>query len=99
VNALDIDRDGKLDLVVGNAMNPLLMEYTMPTPFNRVQIAASRNTRVTDVCSTSCTAPGTTRPTAAAYRCISASRVDFSATDEKAFGLQGKALDDRHWRR
>ncbi len=34
VNALDINRDGKLDLVVGHAMNPLLPGYTTPAPFN-----------------------------------------------------------------
>jgi Na+-translocating ferredoxin:NAD+ oxidoreductase RnfD subunit len=34
VNALDINRDGKLDLVVGHAMSPLLPGYDTPTPFN-----------------------------------------------------------------
>jgi hypothetical protein len=33
-NVLDIDRDGKLDLVIGNALNPLLPGYDKPTPFN-----------------------------------------------------------------
>jgi Na+-translocating ferredoxin:NAD+ oxidoreductase RnfD subunit len=34
VNALDINRDGKLDLVVGHAMSPLLPGYLTPRPFN-----------------------------------------------------------------
>jgi Na+-translocating ferredoxin:NAD+ oxidoreductase RnfD subunit len=33
-NALDIDRDGRLDLVIGNAMSPLLRAYSPPRPFN-----------------------------------------------------------------
>ena len=32
--ALDIDRDGKLDLVVGNAMSPFLTDYSPPRRFN-----------------------------------------------------------------
>jgi enediyne biosynthesis protein E4 len=34
VNALDINRDGRLDLVVGHAMSPLLPGYATYTPFN-----------------------------------------------------------------
>ncbi|MEA5581227.1 FG-GAP-like repeat-containing protein [Nodularia harveyana UHCC-0300] len=33
-NAIDMNRDGKLDLMVGNAMNPLLPGYEKPTEFN-----------------------------------------------------------------
>jgi len=33
-NALDIDEDGRLDLVVGNAMDPWLRDYERPTRFN-----------------------------------------------------------------
>ena len=33
-NALDIDRDGRLDLVIGNAMSPSLRAYPSPRPFN-----------------------------------------------------------------
>ncbi len=33
-NLLDINRDGRLDLVIGNAMNPYLPDYDEPTPFN-----------------------------------------------------------------
>ena len=34
VNALDMDNDGRLDLLVGNAMNPWLPGYERPTRFN-----------------------------------------------------------------
>jgi Na+-translocating ferredoxin:NAD+ oxidoreductase RnfD subunit len=34
VNALDIDRDGKLDLVIGHAMSPTLPGYPQPRAFN-----------------------------------------------------------------
>ena len=34
VNALDINRDGRLDLLVGHAINPLLPGYATPTSFN-----------------------------------------------------------------
>lgn len=40
-NVLDIDRDGKLDLVVGNALNPLLPGYATPTRFNLFQLPQS----------------------------------------------------------
>jgi Na+-translocating ferredoxin:NAD+ oxidoreductase RnfD subunit len=33
-NALDIDRDGRLDLVLGNAMSPVLLAYAPPRRFN-----------------------------------------------------------------
>jgi len=33
-NALDANRDGKLDLMVGNAMNPFLSDYEEATKFN-----------------------------------------------------------------
>jgi Na+-translocating ferredoxin:NAD+ oxidoreductase RnfD subunit len=33
-NALDVDRDGRLDLVIGNAMSPQLLAYAPPRPFN-----------------------------------------------------------------
>jgi Na+-translocating ferredoxin:NAD+ oxidoreductase RnfD subunit len=33
-NAIDIDRDGRLDIVLGNAMNPFLADYPKPTRFN-----------------------------------------------------------------
>ena len=33
-NALDMNRDGRLDLIVGNAMNPQLRDYAKSTPFN-----------------------------------------------------------------
>jgi Na+-translocating ferredoxin:NAD+ oxidoreductase RnfD subunit len=33
-NVLDIDRDGRLDLVIGNAMDPYLPGYDEPTRFN-----------------------------------------------------------------
>ena len=33
-NVLDMDRDGRLDLVIGNAMSPYLSDYDEPTPFN-----------------------------------------------------------------
>ena len=33
-NALDMNRDGRLDLIIGNAMNPLLPGYAKPTRFN-----------------------------------------------------------------
>lgn len=33
-NALDANRDGMLDLMVGNAMNPWLRDYEEPTEFN-----------------------------------------------------------------
>ncbi len=33
-NVLDYDRDGWLDVYIGNAMNPLLPDYKKPTPFN-----------------------------------------------------------------
>ena len=33
-NVLDIDRDGRLDLVIGNAMSPYLRGYDEPTLFN-----------------------------------------------------------------
>jgi hypothetical protein len=33
-NALDMNRDGKLDLMIGNAMNPLLPGYQQATHFN-----------------------------------------------------------------
>ena len=31
---LDYDRDGKLDLLVGNSFSPYLRDYPVPTPFN-----------------------------------------------------------------
>ena len=34
MNALDINRDGRLDIVVGHSMSPLLPGYRTPTPFN-----------------------------------------------------------------
>ncbi|HYW18904.1 MAG TPA: FG-GAP-like repeat-containing protein [Nodularia sp. (in: cyanobacteria)] len=37
-NAVDMNRDGKLDLMVGNAMNPLLPGYEKPTYFNIFQL-------------------------------------------------------------
>ena len=33
-NALDVDRDGRLDIVIGNAMSPQLLAYTPPRRFN-----------------------------------------------------------------
>ena len=33
-NALDLDRDGRLDIVVGNAMSPQLLAYSPPQRFN-----------------------------------------------------------------
>lgn len=33
-NFLDMDRDGRLDLVIGSYVNPLLEEYANPTPVN-----------------------------------------------------------------
>lgn len=33
-NVLDVDRDGQLDLVIGNAMSPILPGYTPPQWFN-----------------------------------------------------------------
>ena len=33
-NAFDMNKDGKLDLMIGNAMNPLLPGYDKPTHFN-----------------------------------------------------------------
>jgi Na+-translocating ferredoxin:NAD+ oxidoreductase RnfD subunit len=33
-NALDVDGDGRLDLVIGNAMSPALRDYSPPRPFN-----------------------------------------------------------------
>ena len=33
-NALDMNQDGQLDLMIGNAMNPLLPDYQEPTYFN-----------------------------------------------------------------
>jgi hypothetical protein len=33
-NAFDMNQDGKLDLMIGNAMNPLLPGYDKPTHFN-----------------------------------------------------------------
>ncbi len=33
-NAFDMNRDGKLDLLVGNAMSPYLNDYEKPTEFN-----------------------------------------------------------------
>jgi Na+-translocating ferredoxin:NAD+ oxidoreductase RnfD subunit len=33
-NAFDMNRDGHLDLLVGNAMNPYLSDYEKPTKFN-----------------------------------------------------------------
>ena len=33
-NVLDADRDGRLDLLIGNATNPYLPDYPAPTPFN-----------------------------------------------------------------
>jgi len=38
VNALDINRDGRLDLVVGHAISPLLPGYATPTPFNAFKL-------------------------------------------------------------
>jgi Na+-translocating ferredoxin:NAD+ oxidoreductase RnfD subunit len=37
-NAIDMNKDGKLDLMVGNAMNPLLPGYEKPTYFNIFQL-------------------------------------------------------------
>jgi Na+-translocating ferredoxin:NAD+ oxidoreductase RnfD subunit len=33
-NAFDMNQDGKLDLMIGNAMNPNLRDYPQPTPLN-----------------------------------------------------------------
>lgn len=43
VNALDIDRDGRLDLVIGHAMNPLLPGYASPQPFNIFRLPAAEH--------------------------------------------------------
>lgn len=40
-NALDMNRDGKLDLMIGNAMNPLLPGYDKPTYFNIFKLPES----------------------------------------------------------
>ncbi|HHI92670.1 MAG TPA: hypothetical protein ENK04_04015 [Gammaproteobacteria bacterium] len=37
-NVLDMDNDGRLDLIIGNAMNPWLPDYSQPTPFNIFQL-------------------------------------------------------------
>jgi len=39
-NVLDIDRDGRLDLVIGNAMSPYLPGYEEPTRFNVFKLPA-----------------------------------------------------------
>ena len=40
-NALDADRDGRLDLVIGNAMSPQLLAYSPPRPFNVFALPAA----------------------------------------------------------
>lgn len=40
-NALDIDRDGCLDLIIGNAISPWLDGYETPTPFNIFRLPAA----------------------------------------------------------
>lgn len=40
-NALDADRDGRLDLVIGNAMSPQLLAYDPPRPFNVFALPAA----------------------------------------------------------
>lgn len=40
-NALDVDRDGRLDLVIGNAMSPQLLAYDPPRPFNVFALPAA----------------------------------------------------------
>lgn len=40
-NAMDIDRDGKLDLVIGNAMSPRLLAYDPPRFFSVFRLPAA----------------------------------------------------------
>jgi Na+-translocating ferredoxin:NAD+ oxidoreductase RnfD subunit len=40
-NAFDMNRDGKLDLLVGNAMSPYLNDYEKPTEFNIFNLPAA----------------------------------------------------------
>jgi hypothetical protein len=40
-NALDADRDGRLDLVIGNAMSPQLLAYSPPRQFNVFALPAA----------------------------------------------------------
>lgn len=40
-NAIDMDRDGRLDLIIGNAMNPWLAGYATPTAFNIFRLPAA----------------------------------------------------------
>jgi hypothetical protein len=37
-NVADFDRDGRLDLVIGNAMSPLLRGYAQPVPFSAFRL-------------------------------------------------------------
>ncbi|MDY6802691.1 MAG: FG-GAP-like repeat-containing protein [Cyanobacteriota bacterium] len=40
-NAFDMNRDGKLDLLIGNAMSPYLNDYEKPTEFNIFNLPAA----------------------------------------------------------
>jgi enediyne biosynthesis protein E4 len=42
-NALDLDRDGRLDIVIGNAMSPQLLAYSPPHPFNIFKLPAAES--------------------------------------------------------
>jgi len=42
-NALDLDRDGRLDIVIGNAMSPQLLAYSPPRPFNIFKLPAAES--------------------------------------------------------
>lgn len=42
-NALDVDRDGRLDLLIGNAMSPQLLAYSPPRPFNVFALPAAEH--------------------------------------------------------
>ena len=42
-NALDVDRDGRLDLVIGNAMSPQLLAYSPPRQFNVFALPAAEH--------------------------------------------------------